>query len=128
MFLACLILAKKYVTDYPIKNQAWVSVDGNFLSLQEINLIERQMLQLLEYKTLVTAKELQLVIPISSGCPIRAKSALGQAAKPTNIIVRCQARASCLPNSTRNISGFCLFACFDVTTFSPSNTRHFFTL
>ncbi|KAJ3018275.1 UNVERIFIED_CONTAM: hypothetical protein HDU68_011242 [Siphonaria sp. JEL0065] len=74
MFLASLIITKKYVTDAPIKNKSWVPIAGHLFSLDEINMMERQLLQLLEYRTLVTERDLLLVVPTSSGCPARCAS------------------------------------------------------
>ncbi|KAJ3011796.1 UNVERIFIED_CONTAM: hypothetical protein HDU68_001519, partial [Siphonaria sp. JEL0065] len=74
IFLASLIITKKYVTDAPIKNKSWVPIAGHLFALEEINMMEHQLLQLLEYKTLVTERDLLLVVPTSSGCPARCVS------------------------------------------------------
>ncbi|ORY45193.1 hypothetical protein BCR33DRAFT_697317 [Rhizoclosmatium globosum] len=66
IFLASLIIAVKYNTDAPIKNKSWVPLAGNMFSIQEINLMERQLLSLLDYKVHITAKELFMALPLPS--------------------------------------------------------------
>lgn len=50
IFLATLIIAYKYTHDAAIKNKYWVSYSLNLFSNTEVNLMEKQLLQLLEYK------------------------------------------------------------------------------
>jgi hypothetical protein len=46
--LASLILAEKYICDIALKNRSWAT-HAKYFSLREINLMERQLLQLLVF-------------------------------------------------------------------------------
>jgi hypothetical protein len=49
IFLATLIIASKYIHDSAIKNKYWVNYACQLFSGSEINLMEKQLLQLLDY-------------------------------------------------------------------------------
>jgi hypothetical protein len=48
MFLTCLVIAHKYLSDRAYLNSAWTKVTG--LSVAEINFMEREVLRIINYK------------------------------------------------------------------------------
>ncbi|KAI7905737.1 uncharacterized protein BX663DRAFT_500737 [Cokeromyces recurvatus] len=59
IFLATLIIASKYIHDSAIKNKYWIEYALNLFSGAEINLMEKQLLQLLEYKLEIAQSEFE---------------------------------------------------------------------
>lgn len=49
IFIATLMITSKYTHDASIKNKYWVEYASNLFSKTEINLMEKQLLQLLDY-------------------------------------------------------------------------------
>lgn len=49
IFIATLIITSKYIHDASIKNKYWVDYSHNLFSKTELNLMEKQLLQLLDY-------------------------------------------------------------------------------
>ena len=49
VFLGCLIIATKFVNDYSIKNLNWSQYTDSFIPIHQVNLIERQILNLFQY-------------------------------------------------------------------------------
>lgn len=60
LFLACLILSSKYHNDSSPKNVHWARYTDGLFSLEDINLMERQLLQLLNWDIRVTEEDLIL--------------------------------------------------------------------
>ncbi|CAN6634816.1 PHO85 cyclin-9 [Trichomonascus vanleenenianus] len=58
VFLACLILAAKNLNDSSPKNFYWARHTGGLFSLEEVNLMEKQLLYLLDWDVRVTEKHL----------------------------------------------------------------------
>lgn len=54
IFLSCLILASKFHNDSSPKNVHWAAYTDGLFSLKDINLMERQLLQLLNWKVQVS--------------------------------------------------------------------------
>ncbi|KAI8611359.1 hypothetical protein BC830DRAFT_1039929, partial [Chytriomyces sp. MP71] len=49
LFLASLILAAKYINDKTYKNRSWVSFTDGLFPSSEINLMERQFLNIIDF-------------------------------------------------------------------------------
>lgn len=49
IFLAAIIIATKFLNDRPPRNKSWAKFSGHAFSLSDINLMERQFLELLQY-------------------------------------------------------------------------------
>lgn len=62
IFLATLIIACKYVHDASIKNKYWVSYSLHLFSNIEVNLMEKQLLQLLNYNLEIRPEEIDTII------------------------------------------------------------------
>lgn len=62
IFLATLIIAYKYVHDAAIKNKHWVSYSLNLFSNNEVNLMEKQLLQLLDYNLEIHPHEIDRIM------------------------------------------------------------------
>lgn len=60
LFLACLILSSKFHNDSSPKNVHWARYTDGLFSLEDINLMERQLLQLLDWDIRVTQDDLIL--------------------------------------------------------------------
>lgn len=60
LFLACLILSAKYNNDSSPLNKHWAKYTDGLFSLEDINLMERQLLQLLNWELRVTKDDLIL--------------------------------------------------------------------
>lgn len=58
IFLACLILAAKYTNDSSPKNQHWAAYSMGMFSTPEVNLMEKQLLFLLDWKLDFEQREL----------------------------------------------------------------------
>ncbi|KAL2913612.1 PHO85 cyclin-1 [Polyrhizophydium stewartii] len=64
--LAALIVSEKYLCDVPMKNKSW-SAHSILFSLEEVNLMERQFLQLLNFNTHVSENELYAQLVLAFG-------------------------------------------------------------
>lgn len=62
IFLATLIIATKYIHDSAIKNKYWVEYSSQLFSGNEINLMEKQLLQLLEYRLEIPSGDFELLV------------------------------------------------------------------
>ncbi|CDO92613.1 unnamed protein product [Kluyveromyces dobzhanskii CBS 2104] len=58
IFLACLILSAKYHNDSSPLNKHWTKHADGLFTLRDVNLMERQLLQLFEYDLRIEASEL----------------------------------------------------------------------
>ncbi|ANZ77899.1 BA75_05172T0 [Komagataella pastoris] len=58
IFLACLILSAKYHNDSSPKNKHWTRYTDGLFSSQDVNLMERQLLTLLNWDLKIDTKEL----------------------------------------------------------------------
>ncbi|CDK25414.1 unnamed protein product [Kuraishia capsulata CBS 1993] len=58
IFLACLILSAKYHNDSSPKNKHWTRATEGFFSREDVNLMERQLLYLLDWDLKVEEKDL----------------------------------------------------------------------
>ncbi|KAG2192858.1 hypothetical protein INT47_010271 [Mucor saturninus] len=61
IFLATLIIASKYIHDTALKNKYWVTYAQMF-SASEINLMEKQLLQLLDYNLEIKWAEYNVIV------------------------------------------------------------------
>ncbi|KAK4516451.1 uncharacterized protein ATC70_011423 [Mucor velutinosus] len=62
IFLATLIIATKYIHDSAIKNKYWIDYSLKLFSGNEINLMEKQLLQLLDYKLEIPSHDFELLV------------------------------------------------------------------
>ncbi|OAD03116.1 cyclin [Mucor lusitanicus CBS 277.49] len=62
IFLATLIIATKYIHDSAIKNKYWIDYSLQLFSGSEINLMEKQLLQLLDYKLEIPSHDFELLV------------------------------------------------------------------
>ncbi|CAO0795101.1 unnamed protein product [Mucor circinelloides] len=62
IFLATLIIATKYIHDSAIKNKYWIDYSLQLFSGSEINLMEKQLLQLLDYKLEISSHDFELLV------------------------------------------------------------------
>ncbi|CEP08420.1 hypothetical protein [Parasitella parasitica] len=62
IFLATLIIATKYIHDSAIKNKYWVDYSSQLFSGSEINLMEKQLLQLLDYNLEIPAHDFEMLV------------------------------------------------------------------
>lgn len=62
IFLATLIIATKYIHDSAIKNKYWIDYSLQIFSGSEINLMEKQLLQLLDYKLEISSHDFELLV------------------------------------------------------------------
>lgn len=58
VFLACLIMAAKNLNDSSPKNKYWAHYTEGLFSIEEVNLMEKQLLYLLDWDLRVTEKDL----------------------------------------------------------------------
>lgn len=58
VFLAALILANKLLYDVPMKNLVWSECSGGLYSVAEINLMEKQFLEFIDFNTNVKEEEI----------------------------------------------------------------------
>ncbi|KAI9468928.1 MAG: hypothetical protein EXX96DRAFT_589754 [Benjaminiella poitrasii] len=61
IFLATLIIASKYIHDSAIKNKYWIEYALHLFSGAEINLMEKQLLQLLDYRLEISQIEFEAI-------------------------------------------------------------------
>ncbi|KAI8642545.1 hypothetical protein BD408DRAFT_416409 [Parasitella parasitica] len=61
IFLATLIIATKYIHDSAIKNKYWVDYSSQLFSGSEINLMEKQLLQLLDYNLEIPSHDFEVL-------------------------------------------------------------------
>lgn len=61
IFLATFLLATKYLNDTPLKNKTWAHFSCLF-TLQEVNLMERQLLFLMDFNLSVEEWELAILL------------------------------------------------------------------
>lgn len=71
IFLACLIISAKFNNDSSPKNKHWAKYTDGLFKVGDVNLMERQLLQLMDWDVSVTEEELshslkRLVDPIKS--------------------------------------------------------------
>jgi G1/S-specific cyclin PLC1 len=71
IFLACLIISAKFNNDSSPKNKHWAKYTDGLFKVEDVNLMERQLLQLMNWDISVTEEELcrslrRLVDPIKS--------------------------------------------------------------
>ncbi|KAI8390896.1 uncharacterized protein BYT42DRAFT_173676 [Radiomyces spectabilis] len=70
LFLAILIVLSKYIHDIPLKNALWM-VHAEIFSIQEINAMEWQLLELLGFNLTISVAEFDSVLSIyRSACPL----------------------------------------------------------
>ncbi|GAN01069.1 hypothetical protein MAM1_0004d00500 [Mucor ambiguus] len=62
IFLATLIIATKYIHDSAIKNKYWIDYSLQLFSGSEINLMEKQLLQLLDYKLEIPSHDFESLV------------------------------------------------------------------
>ncbi|CAO3629505.1 unnamed protein product [Mucor fragilis] len=62
IFLATLIIATKYIHDSAIRNKYWIEYSLQLFSGSEINLMEKQLLQLLDYKLEIPSQDFELLV------------------------------------------------------------------
>lgn len=62
IFLATLIIATKYIHDSAIRNKYWIDYSLQLFSGSEINLMEKQLLQLLDYKLEIPLQDFELLV------------------------------------------------------------------
>jgi len=62
IFLAALILANKVLFDVPLKNAHWAKMSSSFYTLEEINLMEKQFLSIIQYDLSLNNDELVRVL------------------------------------------------------------------
>ena len=58
LFLACLIISAKFNNDSSPKNKHWTRYTDGLFKLEDVNLMERQLLQLMNWDITVTEEEL----------------------------------------------------------------------
>ncbi|KND04828.1 uncharacterized protein SPPG_00531 [Spizellomyces punctatus DAOM BR117] len=97
--LASMLVATKYLYDAPVKNRVWAAHSAVF-SLAEVNLMERQLLFLLDFKVGACKEEMEEIIlrlrlpdQLDKGCNICNKTAIPDIC-PT---VREEGVLSCVP-------------------------------
>ncbi|KAI8610083.1 hypothetical protein BC830DRAFT_1147406, partial [Chytriomyces sp. MP71] len=87
LFLASLILAAKYINDKTYKNRSWVSFTDGLFPSSEINLMERQFLNIVDFNVSFSDADFASVSAAVNACDLRIKGILAQSVFAPSTVV-----------------------------------------
>ena len=100
IFLACLILSAKNHNDSSPLNKHWTKYSDGLFTLQDVNLMERQLLQLLQWNVRVSETDLKTVLAPLYAVPTPVASPVAHSNLPSKLR---NASASSVASSTHTL-------------------------